>query len=118
MAKMQEAGDEVWTLEALIDELSLHLMKIECQDEMNRCTRKYERRAGFLIYRIPVYIPTPVVVVNISDLSTRLKHELESLDDKNLNYAMKEALGRLFANEDENYYLPSVKRLLRWTFEA
>ena len=46
--------------------------------------RKYEKHAKDLIYRIPVYRPSPYFINNYSDLSPKLIKELSSLDDINL----------------------------------
>jgi hypothetical protein len=74
-------------------------------------------QARYLLYRIPVHKPTPVFVVRVSHLYDALKHELDTLDDHTLNRVMKDAIGRLFENEKQDYYLLRVKSLLRWRFE-
>jgi hypothetical protein len=93
------------TIEGAIDELYLCLMQLE----------SYEKQACFLMYRIPVYKPTPFFEIKISDLSKQVKKEL---DDRwrhkaEIDYILKEAVGRIFANLDERYFLLSVKRLLQ-----
>jgi hypothetical protein len=62
-----------------------------------------------------VYKPMPIFQIKISDLSEQVKKEL---DDRwnykhEINYILKEAVGRIFKNLDERYFLLSVKRLLR-----
>jgi hypothetical protein len=76
--------------------------------------RKYQEQAENLIYRIPVYRPTPSFFVELHDLSYKVKQELHSLDDKTLDRVMKEAIARIFENINERYFLLSVKKLLRW----
>jgi hypothetical protein len=96
---------EQLTIEATIDELYLCLMKLE----------SYEKQAYNLMYRIPVHKPTPIFEIKISDLSEQIKKEL---DDRwghkaEIDYLLKEAVGRIFANINERYFLLSVKRLLQ-----
>jgi hypothetical protein len=93
------------TIEGTIDELYLCLMKL----------RSYEKQAYDLMYRIPVYKPTPIFEIKISDLNEQVK---KGLDDrwnykKEIDYILKEAVGRIFKNLDERYFLLSVKRLLQ-----
>ena len=61
--------EESFTIERLVDELYLCLAKI----------KSYDKHARYLIYRIPVYTPTPAFEIKISDLSELVKKEL---DDK------------------------------------
>jgi hypothetical protein len=93
------------TIEALIDELYLCLAKV----------KSYDAQAEDLIYRIPVHKPTPIFEIKISDLSTQVKKELDDRwkYKKEIDNILKEAVGRIFANVNERYFLLSVKRLLR-----
>ena len=93
------------TIEATIDELYLCLVKLH----------SYEKQAYHLMYRIPVYRPTPFFEIKISDLNEQVKKEL---DDRwnykdEIDYILKAAVSRIFANLDERYFLLSVKRLLQ-----
>lgn len=92
------------TIEAVIDELYLCLAKVE----------SYDKQARDLIYRIPVYTPTPAFEVRISDLSGLVKKELDARWNykREIDYILKEAVGRIFLNINEQYFLLSVKRLL------
>ena len=101
-----ELNDQL-TIEGTVDELYLCLMK-----QRSSC---YQRQAYDLIYKIPVYKPPPIFEIKISDLNEQVKKEL---DDRwhykhELNYILKEAVSRIFANVDERYFLLSVKRLLQ-----
>lgn len=100
---------ESWTTDRLIEELYLNLMCV-----YKGFTRKYQEQVENLIYRIPVYKPTPVFYVEKRDLSYKIKSELRSLNDKSLDKVMKEAIGKIFENINERYFLLSVKKLLRW----
>jgi hypothetical protein len=95
------------TIEATVDELYVCLMK------QRPCY--YERQASDLIYKIPIYNPAPIFEIKISDLNDQVKKEL---DDRwnyksEVDYILKEAVGRVFANLNERYFLLSVKRLLK-----
>lgn len=101
------------SVEALVDELTLHLAAVEeiCGDNERR--RKYYAQAQGLMYRIPISRPTPVFVINLSDLTPHLLQELKNCKKKTLGYVIKSAVGRLFENLNFAYYHLSVARLLR-----
>ncbi len=106
---------EAWSTGRLIDELFLELDNVREIDEKSGTTkRKYEEQAKWLIYRIPVYRPVPAFVINLSDLSTRIKEELADLNDTTLDYVLKETIGRIFEGVDQRYFRLSAKRFLRW----
>jgi hypothetical protein len=98
---------EEWTTERLIDELYLCLMKSPCCD--------YHLLAYDLMYKIPVWRPTPSFKIRISDLSEQVKKELDDRWSKkqDIDYILKQVASRVFANVSERYFLLSVKRLLR-----
>lgn len=54
---------EPWTPGKLKDKFYLHLVSIKKDGK-----RKYEDQAKYLLYRIPVYKPTPYFIINQSDL--------------------------------------------------
>lgn len=60
---------EYWTSERLVDELYICLIRIS----------DYQKQAHDLIYRIPVYKPTPYFEIKISDLSEQIKKELDAI---------------------------------------
>jgi hypothetical protein len=98
---------EELTVEATIDELYLCLMK--------QRSSYYERQASELIYKIPIYKPAPIFEIKISDLNEQVKKELNDRWNykPNVDYILKEAISKIFANIDERYFLLSVKRLLK-----
>jgi hypothetical protein len=104
-----ELADESWTTNKLIEEVYLNLMSVN-----KGFTRKYEEQAENLIYRIPIYKPTPYFYVELGALSYKIKKELRALNDKALDKVMKEAIGKIFENINEQYFLISVKKLLKW----
>jgi hypothetical protein len=67
------------------------------------------------MYRIPVHKPTPFVEIKISDLNEQVRKELDDRwgYKREIDYILKEAVCRIFANIDERYFLLSVKRLLQ-----
>jgi hypothetical protein len=95
------------TIEATVDELYLCLMK--------QRSSFYQKQAYDLMYKIPVYKPAPFFEIKISDLSEQVKRELADRWNykPEIDYILKEAVGRIFANLDERYFLLSVKRLLK-----
>jgi hypothetical protein len=106
----RKAVNEIWddcTIERTVDELYLRLMKVD--------GNHYEKQASDLMYRIPVHKPTPVFEIKISDLNQQVKKELDDRWNykKEVDYILKEAIGRIFKNIDERYFLLSVKRLLQ-----
>jgi hypothetical protein len=95
----------LWTTQRVIDELHYHL---ECFKDRN-----FEEQAKHLLYRIPVYRPVPPFVLSKKDLTERLKKELSSYDEESRQDILKTAIGRIFENIDERYFIQSVKKLLR-----
>lgn len=95
------------TIEQTIDELYVCLMK-----QGSSC---YQKQAHDLMYRIPVHKPAPFFEIKISDLSEQVKKELDDRWNykREIDYILKEAVSRIFANLDERYFLLSVKRLLQ-----
>ncbi len=61
-----------------------------------------------MLYRIPVYQPTPYFIINQSDLSPRLIKELASLTDLELDEVIKEALSQIFESINKDYFLLSA----------
>jgi hypothetical protein len=106
---------EAWSTGRLIDELFLELDNAKEMDEKSGLTiRKYEEQAKWLMHRISVYRPAPAFIINLSDLSTRIKRELADLNDNVLDYVLKETIGRIFEGVDQRYFSLSVRRFLRW----
>jgi hypothetical protein len=96
-----------WTNDRLTEELYLCLMKSPNTD--------YQKKAFDLIYKIPVYRPTPCFEIKISDLSASVKRELDLIwtHKRELDFILKQAVSRIFANVNERYFLLSVKHLLQ-----
>ncbi|MGA7900927.1 MAG: hypothetical protein WCA39_18940 [Nitrososphaeraceae archaeon] len=104
-----------WTTGRLIDELFLELDSIKEIDEKGGLSkRKYQELAKWLIYRIPLHKPVPLFIINLSDLSARVKDELVDLNDEALDNVIIEAISRIFESIDERYFRLSVRRFLKW----
>lgn len=90
-----------------VEELYLNLMK-EPDDS-------YYKQAYALMYLIPVHKPTPIFEIKISDLNKQVKMELDARwkYKEEIDYILKEAVGRIFECINERYFFLSVKRLLK-----
>ena len=108
-------NDDKWTLECLKDKLYCQLMSIK----NNGGESKYENQARDLLYRIGIYHPTPSFIIYYSDLSPRLKKELESLSDIDLNIVLYDVISWILESINKEYFLLGVKRygLLQWRIE-
>jgi hypothetical protein len=114
-----------WTEDRCVHELFLCLVqvkeKIVDNDGESLYISKYEKQAREIIYRIPIFRPSPPFVINASDLSQRVTNELQILrketNEKTLFILLKEAAGKFFENLDFAYYHTSVKKLLRVRIE-
>lgn len=75
----------------------------------------YHKQAYSLMIAIPIEKSAPVFEIEISDLNEHVNTELDSRRDckKEIDCILKEAIGRIFRNIDENYFFMSVKRLLQ-----
>jgi hypothetical protein len=98
---------EEYTIELTVDELYLCLMKAN--------DNRYEKQARNLMYIIPIHRPAPYFTIKIVDISQQVQKELHdrwNYKDE-IDYILKEAVGRIFRNLNENYFLLSVKPLLK-----
>jgi len=105
----KQSDNEQWSTGRIIDELFLCLMNVE-EDQR----RKYLQQANYLIYRIPIYQPTPSFIINIIDLTDKIKQELENSSDESLNGILTEAITRIFECVNKRYFNLSVRHLLKW----
>jgi hypothetical protein len=116
--------EDKWTTECLIDEVFLNLAgtkEIITIEENSRSipVRKYYRQARDLMKWIPIARPSPEFVINICDLTPKVRKEIESIIcyPKSLKYVITQAVGRIFENLDfEDYHL-SIARNLRVRLE-
>jgi hypothetical protein len=113
-----------WTIECLIDELSLNLASTKetiTNDKGRAITiRKYYSQARQLMKWIPIAKPPPDFIINISDLiSLKLKEEIVTFvhHPKTMQYVVTQAVGRIFENLDFEYYHLSIAKNLKVRFE-
>ncbi len=106
--------DSIWLSGELKDKLYLRLASVKKDGK-----KKYDEQAKYLLYRIPVYQPTPYFIINESNLSPRLIKELASLTEQELDEVIKDVLSQIFESINKDYFLLSVHRynLLRWRIE-
>lgn len=103
------------TIDYVIEQLYICLIS---KTEKDGFTRKYEKQVQDLIYKIPISNPIPYYIINLNDLTLRIKQELVLLlKEKILDKVMKEAIGRIFEEVDKEYYFLSVRKSLKWKFE-
>jgi hypothetical protein len=112
---MPSSSDDAWTTACLINELTLRLCSVSvyvgsADGKTIRIGRKYYEQAKGLLYRIPVWRPTPAFVVYRTDLTAKLDRELRELSGK--DDVLKEAVGCIFENLDYRYYHLNVAKLL------
>jgi hypothetical protein len=125
-AALQEKDkqEEIWTTERIVDEVFLNLagkteyVTIE-ENDRSIPVKKYYRQARKLMKWIPIAKPSPEFVINISDLTPKVRKEIESISAyrDTLQYVLTQAVGRIFENLDFEYYHLSIARNLRVRFE-
>jgi hypothetical protein len=105
--QLTELEQRNYTIERTIDELYLCLMTVK--DDF------YDKQAYALMHIIPIYKPTPVFEIKISDINDRVVKELDDRwkYKKEIDYILKGAVGKIFKNIDERYFLLSVKQFLK-----
>jgi hypothetical protein len=114
--------DEFWTIECLVDKLSLRLAEVKENVNNNGKeihVRKYYRQARELFKWIPIAKPSPAFIINVSDLTPQLIVQLEDLitAPDNLRYVLTQAVGRIFENLDFDRFHMSIARNLRLRLE-
>jgi hypothetical protein len=135
LSRPQADDSQSWSIQYLIDELTISLLEIYVEfcmlGGLEREARKqdlrnlgrgvlrrlYEEQARYKMYRIPVFRPPPVFVIYLKHLNNRVKQELSGLDWETKDFVMREAIGRVFEQVDGPFFLLSVKSLLQWRFE-
>jgi hypothetical protein len=116
------SNDEDWTTEYIVDRLFFEMTESRddaqgWEDYPLRGQRKrYYDRAHDAI-RMAAGRPSPIFVINISDLTTRLKRELSELNEDTLDYVVNEATGRVCENVNPKLYHLTLKKCLGWRFE-
>ena len=86
----------LWTTNHLIEQIFECLINTKEKDGI---TRKYEKRAKWLLRRFNLYVPPPEFIIYRNDFSKRVYQELVRLQKespKGLNYVITSALESLF----------------------
>jgi hypothetical protein len=120
-----KASYDFWTKGRLIDELTFRLSSfnsciIKEDTHEIHITHKYHDQAEWMFHRINVWKPTPEFVINVSDLTTRLKKELKEISSnpETLNDVVTQAVARIFeAVNFELYHKSGIAGKLRWRLE-
>jgi hypothetical protein len=123
--KLQQTEEqELWTTECLVDQLFLCLAATKEYIATNKNdgtipVKKYYSQARRLMKWIPIARPAPEYVINISDLSPKVRKEIESIIDSptTLQYVLTQVVGRIFENINFDYYHLSIARYLKVKFE-
>jgi hypothetical protein len=79
--------------------------------------RLYEEQARYKMPRMPVFRPPPTFVVHLKHLDDKIRQELASEDKTSRDFILREAVGRIFEQVNERYYLLSAKRFLKVRLE-
>src|SRR4051812_8191287 len=92
---------EIWSTNKIIEELHYEIISVKGEDGL----RKYEEKAKFLLYRIPVWKdPTtgkpPQFIIEIKDITEEVKEQIVdvSYDESYLKDVIKESASILFEN--------------------
>ncbi|MDP9288057.1 MAG: hypothetical protein M3P08_07655 [Thermoproteota archaeon] len=103
--------DSKWTTSCLVERFKLELATVkEADKELDN--RKYYNQAHNLL-KIGALKPTPFFIIYLSDLSPQLIKELHSLDSKDRDFVLKQAVGRIFEDINATLYHNSISRVLR-----
>ena len=120
-----EISDEFWTTNRLIDKLvnrlgSKNIYNINEDSKEIRITHKYYDQAEWVLYHINIHKPAPQFVINLSDLSRKLKEEISSLRSTptTLNEVITAAVRRILeAVNPEYYHVNGIHGKVKWRFD-
>ena len=120
-----KASYDFWTTGHIIDELAFRLSSVASyviKEDTNKIliSHKYYDQAEWLSHRINVWKPTPEFVINVSDLTSRLKKELKEISStpETLNHVVTQAVARIFeAVNFELYHKSGIAGKLRWRLD-
>jgi hypothetical protein len=113
---------EYWTTEYIVDRLFFEMTEsiddAQGWDDYQHKgqTKKYYDRARDAI-KMAAGRPSPIFIINITDLTTRLKRELSELKADTVDYIVTEAIGRVCENVNSKLYHLTLKKCLGWRFE-
>jgi hypothetical protein len=78
---------------------------------------KYYLQAWRLQGLISVAHPPPYYIINLSDLTPKLKQAIRELPDESKTFVLNQAIGRIFENTNPRLYHLSIARRLRWKLD-
>jgi len=126
-AEKYNISDEVWTTAAITDELTFQLssscsFKIDEKRQAIRITHKYYDQAEFVLYRLNLYKPPAVFIINRSDLTPKLQNELEQQYKScpnTFDRLVTEAVQAILESINQRYYhVSSIAYKVCWRFES
>jgi hypothetical protein len=107
----KEISDVPWTNNCLTDKLVYRLgstssYKINAVSKEILITHKYYDQAEWVLYHINIHKPPPQFVINLSDLTRKLKEEISSLrpTPSTLNEVITTAVRRMLESVNPEYY--------------
>lgn len=103
---------EIKTTPCLVDRLKLHLARVEVDEDLGFENRKYYLQA-FTRLNMGAENPVQIFGVSMSDLSTELIEDLYELDLDTRNFALDQAIGRIFEDINPELYHNSISRVLK-----
>lgn len=123
MAISEADQKEYWNTVKIIEELHHDLITTIGEDGL----RKYEEKAKFLLYRIPVWkdpktgdLLSPAFTVGIKDISEKVKEQIVNISCiESSRSIVKEAISRIFENlgpKEKEYFNKNVRHLLKVRF--
>jgi hypothetical protein len=116
--------EDSWTRNCLVERFKHELAMVVENDPTDQTdltakpntqkldSRRYYSQAHSLL-RIGAFKPTPFFVVYLSDLSPQLVKELHDLDSSDRQFVMKQAVGRIFEDINQELYHNSISRVLK-----
>jgi hypothetical protein len=117
---------EIWTSAAVKDELTFQLssaisFKIDDNSQVIHITHRYYNRADLVLYRINVYEPPPDFIINLSDISPKLRSQLEQVYKSSrdaFDRLVTEAVQSILESINQRYYhVSNITYKVRWRFE-
>ena len=121
MAISEAYQKEYWNTKKIIEELHHNLITTRQEDGL----RKYEEKARFLLYKIPVWKDSttgkpPQFIIEIKDITEKVEEQIANVSDvQSIRAIVKESISRLFENlgpKEKEYFNKSVRHLLRVRF--
>jgi hypothetical protein len=114
-------NEDIWTINYLIDAMKKHLANVKqslinvdegCDNKERVESRKYYDQA-YKMLKIGAFRPAPPYIISLRDLTPKMIKELYSLDIDRREYALKQAVGRIFEDLNCDIYHNSVSRVLK-----